>query len=34
MNGDNMIFEHPTIDQRHQEAINRSVVFKLIAQFK
>jgi hypothetical protein len=32
MNGDNMIFEHPTIEQRHQEAIITSVVFKLTAQ--
>jgi hypothetical protein len=34
VNGDKMIIEHPTIDQRHQEAINTSVVFKLKAQFK
>lgn len=34
MNGEKMIIEHPTIDQRHQEAINASVVFKLKAQLK
>lgn len=30
MNGEKMIIdEHPTNDQRHQEVLNRSVVFKL-----